>query len=387
MQKFVLLAVLLPLLSSAQKKGDTFKITGDLKKLNTGIEWVYFQYLVDGEWKTDSTKPNKGKYFFKGRVAEPMIGRLRVKYSPGNIGKIAPVNFKKDMASIFLEKGKIKVISTDSFSNVKVIGSTAHNEYIKLNEAVKPFNEKLESLYPKYNEYRKSKDEDNIKKSEDEIDAVRIARDEVVYADYSRRNPGSPLALYAVRQYAGWDIDPEKVEPLLNSLPIATQNWPSGVELRRQIEIARNTGIGSIAMDFTQNDTLEKPVSLSSFRGRYLLIDFWASWCGPCRVENPHVVKAFHKYREKGFFILGISLDRPGQKAKWIKAIHDDHLEWTHVSDLKFWNNEVAKQYGIRAIPSNLLLDPEGKIIAKNLRGEELDRTLEEFIIEGRKAF
>jgi len=133
-------------------------------------------------------------------------------------------------------------------------------------------------------------------------------------------------------------------------------------------------------MDFTQNDTLGKPVTLSSLRGKYLLVDFWASWCGPCRAENPNVVKAFNKYKEKGFHIIGVSLDNPGQMEKWMKAIHDDGLIWTQVSDLKGWKNEVAIQYGIQAIPQNFLLDPEGKIIAKNLRGEELDSKLAEIV-------
>jgi len=110
------------------------------------------------------------------------------------------------------------------------------------------------------------------------------------------------------------------------------------------------------------------------------LLDFWASWCGPCRAENPNVVKAFNNYKDKNFTVLSVSLDQPGKKQSWLDAIHKDGLTWTHVSDLKFWDNAVAKEYGIRAIPQNLLLDPTGKIIAKNVRGEELEKTLEEVI-------
>jgi len=374
-------------LASAQQKTSSFKIKGDINSVNAGVEWVYLQYMANGEWKTDSIKPQDGKYHFNGRLAEPQAGRLRVKYFAGSDGKIPATNNKKDIVAIFLEKGKINVSSLDSFSNIKVSGSEAHTEYIKLNNSLKPFNDKIEALYVIYSEHRKNKDSLNIKKTQDEIDFVTKERNETVYAEYVRNHPKSPLALYAVRQYAGWDIDPDKTEPLFNSLPLATRNWPSAIELKELIELAKNTGIGRIALDFTQNDTLGKPITLSSFRGKYLLIDFWASWCGPCRRENPNVVKAFHKYRDKGFHILGVSLDRPGQKEKWMKAIHDDRLAWTQVSDLKFWENEVAKQFGISAIPQNLLLDPEGKIIAKNLRGEELDKKLEEFIIEGRKVF
>jgi len=108
-------------------------------------------------------------------------------------------------------------------------------------------------------------------------------------------------------------------------------------------EISKKTAVGKYALDFTQNDTLGKPVSLSSFKGKYVLVDFWASWCGPCRQENPNVVKAFNKYRDKNFTILGVSLDRPNAKDRWLKAIHDDGLAWNHVSDLKYWDNEVAK--------------------------------------------
>jgi peroxiredoxin len=131
-------------------------------------------------------------------------------------------------------------------------------------------------------------------------------------------------------------------------------------------------------LEFSQADPAGKPVSLSSFRGKYVLVDFWASWCRPCRMENPNVVKAFNKFNNKNFTVLGISLDR--EKDPWIKAIEKDGLVWTQVSDLKFWENEVAQLYRVQGIPQNFLVDPNGKIVAKNLRGEALETKLCELL-------
>jgi peroxiredoxin len=135
-----------------------------------------------------------------------------------------------------------------------------------------------------------------------------------------------------------------------------------------------------LAPDFTQNDVNGVPVKLSSFRGKYVLLDFWASWCGPCREENPNVVKAYNKFKDKNFTILSVSLDKPEGRNSWLAAIKNDGLSWTQVSDLKFWSNEAATLYSITSIPSNFLIDPTGKIIGKDLRGSDLEHTLEQVL-------
>lgn len=151
-----------------------------------------------------------------------------------------------------------------------------------------------------------------------------------------------------------------------------------GVALNDLINTEKMLGYGQKAPIFTQNNPDGKPVTLESFKGKYVLIDFWASWCGPCRMENPNVVRAYEQFKSKNFTVLGVSLDK--DKGKWLKAIEDDHLKWTHVSDLGYWNNAVALLYKVRSIPQNFLLDPDGRIIGKNLRGEELSGFLQKVL-------
>jgi len=386
MKKILTLLALLPLFSLAQDKANNFTVEGKAKNLAFTPDWVYFQYRTEGEWKMDSAQVKDGKYEFKGYTAEPTAGRIRVKYAPGADGKKIPIVGGRDIAVVFLQPGKIKVSSVDSFSNVTIKGSAAHVEYVKLNDLSKPFDERMKPLYDQYSAFAKAKDKEGQDNVEKQIDAIDEEKRDKVYGEYVKANPNSPLAFYALQQYAGWEINPDKVEPMFNSLSETNKNYPSAIAFKEDVEIAKKTGIGRYAMDFTQNDTLENPISLASFKGRYVLVDFWASWCGPCRAENPNVVKVYNKYKGQNFHIISVSLDRPGQKEKWMKAIHDDKLEWTHVSDLKFWDNAVAKQYGIKAIPQNLLLDPDGKIIAKNLRGEDLEEKLNAIMGE-KKAF
>jgi peroxiredoxin len=181
----------------------------------------------------------------------------------------------------------------------------------------------------------------------------------------------SPFLLVVVNQLSD---DIFLLERRYKSLSPEIQQSMYGKYLVEQIENGKVGAIGTEALEFTQADTAGRPVSLSSFKGKYVLIDFWASWCQPCRMENPNVVAAYERFKSKNFTVLGVSLDR--SREAWIKAIQDDKLYWSQVSDLKFWNNAVAMQYRIQQIPQNILIDPSGKIIGKNLRGAELDSRL-----------
>jgi peroxiredoxin len=291
------------------------------------------------------------------------------------------INYARDLFSVYLESGEISVIANDSIGNSTVLGSKTHEEYTILRKKVSAYDPTFKSLNDAYMAARKVKDMAGMDKIEGSMDSLDLIVKENIYLPYlNSESKNSAVAVYALNQYAGYAIEASKTEPLFNQLPENIKNLPSAKLMKDRIEKAKMTDIGQYAIPFTQKDTSGMDVSLASFKGKYVLIDFWASWCGPCRQENPNVVKVFNQYKDKNFHILGISLDRAGQKDKWMKAIHDDNLTWSHVSDLKFWDNAVSKQYGIRAIPQNLLLDPSGKIIAKNLRGEALAKKMEELL-------
>ncbi len=201
----------------------------------------------------------------------------------------------------------------------------------------------------------------------------------LAYAD-STASPA--VAMYALGMSQNL-VSPEQVKPVMEGLAKRFEKYPRITKLATDFNVAltrpsQGDMVGKEAPDFELPDVNGKMMSLKSLRGKFVLVDFWASWCKPCRNENPNVVSAYQQFKDKNFTILGVSLDK--EKEGWVKAIADDQLTWSHVSDLKFWDSKVVPLYGIEGIPFNVLLDPEGKVIAKDLRGSELHAKLNEVL-------
>jgi len=374
MKQFISMLFLLVSANGFAQKG--FTISGDVSKVKDPVVKVYLNYYADGKSTMDSAEVKDGKFSFTGTLADPVMGSLRAKYQevPG-AKSMKAISYNRDIKQVFLENSKIKMASVDSFANATIKGSKSHTAYVSWTDLTKEETAQSAALNKEYSEYYKKKDQAGMDKIDAAFDKLTEQKN-IKNKQYLKDNPSSPIAMFVLKQYAGYDINADDVEPMFLALPEQLRASPAGKDMTEKLETAKKTGIGKMAMDFTQNDTLGNPVSLSSFRGKYVLIDFWASWCGPCRQENPNVVKAFNAYNSKGFTVLGVSLDQPTAKDKWMKAIHDDKLTWTQVSDLKYWKNDVAVQYGIQAIPQNFLIDPQGKIVGKNLRGEALNKKL-----------
>jgi peroxiredoxin len=379
----ILLAGLIPNANAQyDKKKDNLTLTVDVSGLqaNGGILYFSFYNTISKFRFTDSALINGQKaVVFKTTIDEPILAQLRLAPAPNDARQRS--SSQRNYYSLYIEPGTLTAVIKDSVSNTEVSGSATHKDYVALKAKADAYDNQFNNLYEQVRNARRQKDTETEKNLRKQIDDLESEVENKVYKQFVvKKGKTSPVALYALSQYAGYSIDPKKVQPVYDLLGPAVKKLPTGIAFGKRIETARKLDIGRPAFAFTQNDTLDRPVSLASFKGKYVLIDFWASWCGPCRAENPNVVAAFSKYKDKDFTVLGVSLDRPGQKEKWLKAIHDDQLQWTHVSDLKFWDNEVAKLYDVKAIPQNFLIDKEGRIVAKNIRGEELQTTLKELI-------
>ncbi|MDP9076985.1 MAG: AhpC/TSA family protein [Bacteroidota bacterium] len=370
MKKIVLMAIAsLPALAFAQT--GKYVVQGTIGNLNTPAK-IYMQSRQAGKVQTDSAVLVNGKFQFSGNAAaSPTMAYLQLNQKGTGPGY-------HDYKAIYLENGTINVNSKDTLASATVDGTKTNVENAKFDLAHKPIDAAYAALESKQKaaspeEQKTEAFEKASHKAEKEIDA----QDAAINKQFIKDNPDSFISLNALESFA-YSADYIDIAPLFNGLTPAIKESEAGKKFAERLPKLKAVALGAIAPEFAEADTAGKIVNLSSFRGKYVLIDFWASWCGPCRHENPNVVKAFNHYKGQKFTIVGVSLDRPGAKDKWLAAIHKDGLAWTQLSDLKFWDSKTAGLYAVRGIPQNFLLDPDGKIIGKNLRGDDLEDKLAE---------
>ncbi len=355
----------------------SFTISGSVKGLDPSVDKVYISYASNGQNVLDSTDVSGSKYKFQGFITQPTRVDLRASYKGG----IQP-SMSRDLITLFVEPATITVNSTDSFSNAITDGSKSNVEFLKMQAAAKPFQSKTDALLKKINLYKQQKDEKNLEDAQLQLDELDAQLKEDVYANYIRQNTGSPLTFFALQQYSGATMPkPGESLELFNLLSEQMKQSHDGQRMHSLIVRSINASVGKPAVDFTQTDMTGNSVTLSAYKGKTVLINFWASWCGPCRALDAGLVKLYNTYKNNNFEIINVSLDKPGEKQEWLKAVNEDGVGvFTQVTDLRFWNNAVAQQYGIVALPQNVLINSDGIIVARNLKPNQLTEKIKSLI-------
>jgi len=351
----------------AQAKPFAVKIDGTIK--NYFGKTIYMHHKWDEKDHTDSAKIVNGKFTFNVKSVDPNMFWFTL---------TSDINQQPNFI-FFADAEPLKAtIVADSLNYSTVSGGQTQKDYLEYRAMINGFIAQQQQMQTDYNTAAQTGDATAMNKIRDDFQGLNGKFVDGL-KNFIKTHPKSAVSGFIIyNDFNNPNIPMETVIESLTYIDKSIENTKFIKLASKRVEALKGTMIGNKATNFSQNTPEGKPVSLTDFKGKYVLVDFWASWCGPCRQENPNVVAAYNRFKDKGFTVLGVSFD--SNKAAWEAAIQKDNLTWPHVSDLKGWGNEAGKIYNITSIPQNLLLDKEGKIVAKNLRGAALDEKLAELI-------
>lgn len=372
----LLIGVVMTACKNEEKKPEGYVINGTAKGVYNGMR-VYLKAADErgSQVAQDTAIVMDETFKFEGKVDYPQMWFLSV----NNVNGVIPVMVENETIDVDFDKNNIE--------SSKITGT-------KSNEALAAYTKDFKKLTEKRMDL--NKEFSTIQNSNDSVGKAKVSADfatlnaEMTNYPYSflEKNNDNYFALSLIETLL--KSKPDNLDPLVkafSNLDTDIKNSSYGKTVGSQIDVLKKQNeslamlnVGNVAPDFSAPNPEGKQVSLNEIKGKATIIDFWASWCGPCRRENPNVVKVYNKYHDKGLEIISVSLDRPGQKDKWLKAIEDDKLTWHHVSNLNYFNDPVAQQYNIQSIPATYILDAEGKIVAKSLRGQALEDKIAEML-------
>ncbi|RZS76154.1 TlpA disulfide reductase family protein [Pseudobacter ginsenosidimutans] len=381
MMKKVLALSAITMMAAVASAQTPFTVRGTLKNTSRDGEKITLSYF-NGERKMYSSAVIKnGKYTIEGTVVEPSKATLSLAIPKEMRGdKIWTMSEKVEF---FIEGGLITVDGVPLVKAKLKAPGKAQKDLANFQKMLRPYEIKQDAAFYAMLNATSNRDSINRKKYNDLNESLKQQIDSMEYV-FLKKYPQSHVSLGIFRDKLNAKAlaeEKEKYAAIFKTLADSLQQTVVGKTMATQIENAFKLGVGKEAVDFVLNDTLGNPVHLSSFRGKYVLLDFWASWCMPCRFENPNIVKAYNRFKDKNFTVLGVSLERPGDRKAWVDAINKDGLPWNHVATLtKAESDQIWKLYTLQTIPMNYLIGPDGKIVALHLRGEALEKKLEEIL-------
>lgn len=342
--------------NTLRAQDSSFTIDGKLEKIKKGT--IILNIYEGDKTMRDLASVKNGEFHFEGHVDAPYFATLTME------------DRRNDFFSFYVEPVSMQVSGrADSLHLLVVKGSAVNDDDKLLKERMKNITKWQERNSKLYEQAYKEKNK-AVMDSLDEVDYDVLDEKRKVVAAFVQEKLASIRSAMAITENFSYYAEASDVKPMYDLLDEKIKKNEKGKEIQQLIEVYNSVAIGKDVPDIKQTTPDGKLLPLSSLHGSYVLVDFWASWCGPCRRENPNVVALYNKYKDKGFTVFGVSYD--SKKDKWLKAIADDKLNWYQVSDLQGWQNATSDQFGIKAIPSNILVDKDGKIIAKNVFGTKL---------------